>query len=417
MRRVAGAAAGIACGLLLASASAEVPIEQPGGVEVLPSPAHAHWIVVSDFVLQRSAFLDLDAGTFLGMVSTGEGVQEAAYPKRRPEFYLPETYYARGTRGARSDMVTIYDEVKLAPLAEIAIPPKRATNTLSVGNVALSDDDRFLAIFNMTPATSLSIVDMASRTFVGEVPTPGCGLVYAAGPRSFVMLCADGALLRVRLDDAGRALPLERSAPFFDPQRDPVTEKAVRAGARWIFVSFEGQVHEVDLSSGTPRFEKPWSLVDDADRAARWRIGGSQILALHVPSGRLYVLMHRGGPGSHKDPGTELWVYDLASHRRLQRIQARHPGLEILGESLQFGRKWMSPFNGLYDWLLDHVVPNPGIDRVVVTQDAHPLLATSGQRGGSLAVYDGLTGEFLGRVGSGSISPSGLAVPFGGEAP
>ncbi|HVH20311.1 MAG TPA: amine dehydrogenase large subunit [Myxococcota bacterium] len=416
MRRVVWQAAGVACAHWLVAARAELPVEQPGAVAVLP-PAQSHWIVVSDFVLQRSAFVDLDAGAFLGMVSTGYGVQEAAWPRTRAEFYLPETYYSRGTRGARSDVVTVYDQATLAPLAEIPLPPKRATNTLATGNVALSDDDRFLAVFNMTPATSLSIADVAARAFVGEVATPGCSLVYAAGPRSFMMLCADGALLHVALREDGRPARLERSAPFFDPERDPITEKAVRAGMRWLFVSFEGQVHEVDWTSGSPRFAAPWSLVDDALRAEGWRIGGSQILALHAPSGRLYVLMHQGGPDSHKDAGTELWVYDLASHSRVQRIPARHPGFEILGESPAFGRDWPTPFDGFYDWLLDNVAPHPGIDRVVVTQDGHPLVATSSERGGSLAIYDGLTGEFLRRVGSGGLSPSGLAAPFGAATP
>ena len=37
-----------------------------------------------------------------------------------------------------------------------------------------------------------------------------------------------------------------------------------------------------------------------------------QHLAVHQKSGRLYSLMHQGGPDTHKEPGTELWIYDLA---------------------------------------------------------------------------------------------------------
>jgi methylamine dehydrogenase heavy chain len=385
-------------------------------VAVLPAPASPHWAVVSDFVLGRSAFVDLDDGAFLGMISTGYGVQEAAYPRGLGEFYLPETYFSRGTRGVRSDVVSVYDRVTLAPIAEIEIPAKRATNTLASGNLALSDDDRFLAVWNMTPATSLSIVDVRARRFVEEVATAGCGMVYAGGTRAFLMLCADGALLRVALDDSGRKQGLERSAPFFDPNRDPVTEKAVRVGDRWLFVSFEGQVYPVDVGDGPPRFEAPWSLVDETLREQSWRSGGSQHFAVHEATGRLYALMHQGGPDSHKDPGTELWVFDLAARSRLLRIPLRHPGIEILGESLAFGQDWMPPFDGLYDWLLDHVVPNPGIDRLAVTQDARPLLVTSSERGGSLAVYDAQSGEFLRRIGSGSLAISGLAAPFGAPA-
>src|SRR5437870_2346736 len=84
------------------------------------------------------------------------------------------------------------------------------------------------ALFNLPPVTSLSIVDVKARRFTTEVPTPGCSLVYAAGPRRFLMLCANGAALIVVLDDAGQQTRVERSQPFFDPQKDPVTEKAVR---------------------------------------------------------------------------------------------------------------------------------------------------------------------------------------------
>jgi methylamine dehydrogenase heavy chain len=402
--------------LALSAARADVPVEQPGRVETLPA-AGAHWVVVSDFVLQRQAFLDLDAGRFLGMVSTGYSAPEAAYPRTRPEFYLPETYYARGTRGERTDVVTVYDLATLAPVAEVVLPPKRAINTLATANLALSDDDRFLAVFNMTPATSLSIVDVERRAFTAEIATPGCSLAYAAGPRTFHMLCADGALLTVVLAADGGSATLARSAPFFDPEADPVTEKSARSGMRRLFVSFEGNVHAVDFASGAPRFEPTWSLVDDAERAEGWRVGGAQHLALHAASGRLYALMHEGGADSHKDPGSELWVFDLDERRRLQRIALRHPGIEILGESLAFGQDWVSPFDGFYDWLLDNVVPNPGLDRVVVTQDAAPLVITSSERSGSLAVYDGLSGEFLRRVGSGSLSPAGLSAPFGAAAP
>src|SRR2546427_302941 len=138
-----------------------------------------------------------------------------------------------------------------------------------------------------------------------HVETPGCSLVYAAGTRRFLMLCANGAALSVLLDDEGGTARLERSEPFFDPQKDPVTEKAVRRGSERLVVSVEGVMHPVDVSCEKPRFGETWSLVDDADRRASWRIGGGQHLAVHAASGRLYALMHQGGPDTHKAPGSE----------------------------------------------------------------------------------------------------------------
>ncbi len=400
-------------------AEAEVPIERTGRVETLPSPLGAHWVFVADILLQRSALLDLDRGTFLGMISTGYGPQAAFFPRSRREFYLPETYYSRGSRGVRSDVVTVYDVDSLTPVDEIGIPPKRAMKVLPAANNALSDDDRFLAVFNMTPATSLSIVDVERRRFAGEVATPGCSLVYAAGARRFVMLCADGALLTVTLDDEGREVAKTRSQPFFDPHSDPVTEKPVRRGDRWFFVSFEGIVHPVDVAAAEPRFDEPWSLIDEADRAKSWRIGGSQHLAVHEASGRLYSLVHQGGADTAKHPGNEVWVYDLDAGTRIQRIELRHPGFAFLTASLSFGEAWTWPLNRLSDWLLDHVLPNPGLEHVQVTQDAEPLLITGTPFSGSLAVYDALSGEFLRRVAAGNISTHSLQVPWseGGPAP
>jgi methylamine dehydrogenase heavy chain len=412
MRRGLAAVALLA---LAASARAELPIESVGRVEVLPSSPRAHWVWVFDMVLKRSALLDLDRGAFLGMISTGFLSNAAVFPPRGREFYLPETYYSRGSRGERSDVVTIYDARSLAVVGEVGIPPKRAANVLTTGNCALSDDGRFLAVFNMTPATSLSIVDVVERRFAGEIQTPGCSLAYAAGPRRFLMLCTDGAPLSVSLDAHGREAGKRRGRPFFDPERDPVTEKAVRYGDTWLFVSFEGVVHPLDVSGEEPVALDTWSLLSDADRAEGWRIGGTQHLALHEGLGRLYSLVHQGGEDTHKEPGSELWVYDLARRERIQRVELHNPGISIISEEVAFGRDWPGPLSGLWDWMLDHVVPNPGIGQIAVTADAAPLLVTGSQIGGSVAVYDARSGDLLRRVSSGNLTTHTLQAPWGGE--
>ena len=60
----------------------------------------------------------------------------------------------------------------------------------------------------------------------------------------------------------------KRLAPFFDPQVDPVTEKAVRHGDQWLFVSFAGVIHPVGVGGPEPVFGEPWPLFSDADRDA-----------------------------------------------------------------------------------------------------------------------------------------------------
>jgi methylamine dehydrogenase heavy chain len=385
---------------------ADLPAEPVGRVEVLPQPPRAHWVWASDVILRRSALVDLDSGRMLGMVNGGFGPTVALFSATRGEIYVPETHYSRGSRGERADVLTIYDGASLAAVAEVMLPPRRAINALPMANAALSDDERFAAIFNSVPGTSLSIVDVERRSFAAEVSTPGCSLVYAAGPRRFALLCGDGSLLLLTVDEEGRELAKTRSRPFFDPDADPVTEKAVRVGDEWLFVSFEGRVVPVDVSGAEPRFGEPWSLLDQSDRADSWRIGGSQHLAVHAASRRLYSLVHQGGPDTHKEPGSELWVYDLATRARVARVELRSPGLTFLGEPIELGGG-----GRLWGWLLDAVL-GAGVDTIAVTQDAEPLLVTASGFSGGLALYDARTGEFLRRVYSGNLTTVALQAPF-----
>ena len=394
-------------------AGAEAPPETVGKVVVLPARPGPHWFWLSDILLHRTALFDADTGELLATLSSGTaGVGFVIAPLFAPdhrEVYLPETYYSRGVRGERTDVVTVYDSSTLQPLDEIGIPPRRAEYFPGNAANALSDDGRFVAVFNLTPVTSLSIVDVKARRFTTEVPTPGCSLVYAAGPRRFLMLCANGAALIVVLDDAGQQTRVERSQPFFDPQKDPVTEKAVRRGSEWLFVSFDGVVHPVDVAADAPRFGETWSLVGEADRRASWRIGGGQHLAVHAASGRLYALMHQGRPDTHKEAGTEVWVYDLSTRQRLQRIPVLNPLAGFVGQQLALsGRSRMARFTG---WFLPKVLPNPGIERILVTQDEHPVLVMSASLPPTLTVHDAMSGAVVRQVSEPGLAGSLLFAP------
>jgi methylamine dehydrogenase heavy chain len=395
-----------------APARSDLAPEPIGRVETLPVEVSPHWIWASDAVASRIALVDLADGRMLGVVDGGWGLTAGLFPAGGARLLIPETHYSRGSRGQRTDVVTFYDGTSLAPAGEVLIPAKRAFNALPVGNAALSDDDRFLAVFNMTPATSLSIVNLERRVFAGEVAIPGCALVYGAGPRRFLTVCADGTLLLVELDDQGNAIRKVRSDAFFDANADPITEKAVRRGDVWYFVSFEGRVHEVDVSGPLPSFRAPWSLFDEVARADRWRVGGRQLLTVHRTSGRLFALVHQGGPDTHKEAGREAWVYDLERRERVQRIALRNPGLTYLGVPMSFGEGWIWPFNRIYDALLS--LTPLGVASIAVTQDDEPILVTGSEFSGSLALYDATSGEFLRRIATGNMTNLVLQAPYGG---
>jgi methylamine dehydrogenase heavy chain len=214
-------------------------------------------------------------------------------------------------------------------LAEIELPLKRAAIVVYKNAAQLTVDEKFLLIFNLSPGTSVSVIDLAKREFVGEIATPGCSLVYPTHNSDFFMLCGDGSLLNIALDDKGAERSRSRSQPFIDIDADPLSEKASKVGDRWHFISFAGDVQPIASNRKRPRIEARWSTTTDVERAANWRPAGWHGTAAH-PDNKLWVGMTpKGYEGSHKDPAPEVWLFDTKKHKRLGRIKMRTPALSI----------------------------------------------------------------------------------------
>ena len=380
---------------------ADVPIEAVGKSEALPPFKHT-WFWSNDAMLHRVTLTDYETNRMLGSV---DGSWLITTPltlhHSNREFFVPATYYSRGSRGERTDVITFYDSHSLTPNGEVILPPKRAMNSLPMANALVTDDDKFLVVFNMVPAQSISVVDIAQRKFVTEIATPGCGLVYGAGAHRVMMFCGNGDLMLVTLNDNGMEKSIERVAAQFDPQQDPVREVGQRIGDTWYFVSFNGFVYSIDVSQPKPVFEKPWSLFSDKERKANWRIGGRQYLAVHGASHRLFVLLHQGEPGTHKLGGTHVWVYDTQTHRQLDKVKLKSPGFTFTSEPLTFNDNWTWLYNFLTDF--SFAEPHARPDLIAVTQDEHPAFLLSGESTGMVAVYDALTMKFRHRVATANI--------------
>jgi methylamine dehydrogenase heavy chain len=270
---------------------AQLPID-PLRVQQLPARSSPHWVWLNDFSFLhvtdgRAVLIDADHGQVRGMLSTGYNFVSVVLPRDGSVIYAPETYFARGTRGVRTDVITFYDPAHLAPTGEVVIPTKRASAIPMFAQAVLTDDDRFLLIYNFTPAQSTSVVDTRSRKFVGELDTAGCALMYPTGPRDFFAICADGGLLSVTLDDSGQAAHVSHSAPLFDPRKDPLSEKAVRDGITWYFVSFDSDIYPIETARRGSVLKPRWSLVSAQERKDGWRSGGLQQIALHRAKRRL----------------------------------------------------------------------------------------------------------------------------------
>lgn len=392
----------------IAQASDLVP-DPLGVIRLLPDGPRDHWVWVSDRLFRHNLLFDGDSGRVLGTldVASSLGGRIPLTSATLHEFYVVESVYTRGHRGERHDFVTIYDAATLAAKGEIEIPPLAAETGAGVALTAILDGGDVLLVYNQNPS-SVSVADVVGRRLAGTVDVAGCAGVYPTGARSFASLCGDGTVIQVFLDDAGKQQSMHRSEVFFDALEDPVTEKGVRRGQHWLFASFNGRLHEVDFSGAEPQAGEAWSLFSEGERSSGWRVGGVQHLALHARSGRLYSFVHRGGPGSHKDPGEEIWVYDLASKSRVQTIPVPNllpafvrPLLGIERESL-----WFRALEGVLSWL-----PGPGAHSMAVTQDAEPLLFVRNADIGALGVIDAMSGTRLREIEEAGLSGANLGVP------
>ena len=147
--------------------------------------------------------------------------------------------------------------------------------------------------------------------------------------RGFLQICGDGAMQLLRFDANGEETQRVRSKTFFDIQLDPVFDKPVPMGERWLLTSYGGQVFEVSVNGRKIDISKPWSMVSEAELAAGWRPGGGQHVAYHPGLDLLFVLMNPGGEFSHDSAGTEIWVFDRGAQRRVHRTPIEYKGTDL----------------------------------------------------------------------------------------
>jgi methylamine dehydrogenase heavy chain len=332
-------------------------------VERLP-PSSPHRVYLFDEMFdnendQRVRVYDGDTYRRLGQIDAGFFPSINLSPDGTSTV-VATTYFARGSHGARTDVVEFTDNSTLAVTREIVLPPKRAQTLATLFNLAYSADGHFLYAAYITPAASFGVLDPAQGTVLGEIDTAGCVLAIPSGPNRVSSICESGRLLTVTLDAQGREASRAMSEPFFDADRDPIFVQGIRTTRGFAFLSFLGEVHEIDFSGAQPLLAQPWSLTSVAEHG-HWRPGAEQVGAIHRGLGRLYVPMHEGGEGTHKDGGTEVWVFDLATHKRLARWPLASQGLAR-------------------------------IVAVEVTQDAQPILFVATEKA-DLAVLDAVTGR------------------------
>ncbi len=314
--------------------AADLPIETIPSSETLPEKYPDTWVFAHDFnfyslIDGKITIIDVAAPSrnFKGIVGAS-GFASFQHSKSRPELYSAQSFYSRGTYGERTDVVVIIDTASLKPIDEIIIPSKRQQVVTQKNSFQLTDDERMGLVMNFTPAASVTIVDLVNRKVLGEIAIPGCNFVFPTGKRGFSTLCADGTLATYGLSAEGAVTSSSRTEAFIDIDNDPIFVKNAIVGGITYFPSFRSRIQPVDFRSANPRVLDDWNMVPAELHQENWRPSGWQVVAGNDEE--LFVLMQADGKdGSHKDGGTEVWVFKPVPGTLKRRIKLGTAGISI----------------------------------------------------------------------------------------
>lgn len=359
----------LASALSGASAEAQTYDSIVGETGTLGTP-NEHWFsVVGDDI---AYLIDGDAGEMRGTLTLSMFSPAVEPAVGAGKIYSYGSFYTRTYYGDRTDVVLVFDLDSTIPVKEVEIPPKSA----GIGHNGMIGliEDRFIGVWNITPAMSVSMVDTQTDTFVTEISTPGCAGVYPV-TRGFLMPCADGRVQYVMLDDAGLEVDRVRSEVFFTIDDDPVFDYAVPGDSGWIFMSLEGQVYQVSVDGDELTVAEPWSINPTDVEGARdlnnvpieaddaWRIGGRQPFAYNAAKQLLVTLMHEGGgQETFEDGGTQIWAFSMETGRRAYVLEMEEG---VHAKSLE------------------------------LTSDEAPLLLITTDKDGELLIHDALSSQLL----------------------
>lgn len=355
-----------------AAPPAPLPEEPIPSVLKLPEDYPKSWVLVHDFnfnALVDGRIVVVDTATPAsprkGMVRAAQFANMLFAPAKR-EIYTAETFYSRLTRGERTDAITIWDTATLQPKGEIVLPGgKRHLSVTYTGTFQLTNADKWALVSNFTPAQSVTVVDLEGRQVLGEIDLSGCSHTYPTGPRGFTSFCADGSLISVQLDEKGAVASSKTIDKVQDIDNQAMFQMPAMIGRTAWFVTYRGLLKGFDLSGPVAKPLAVKLSVGTAEGGQpEWRPGGWQVIAADT-KGLLYVLMTPAGKeGSHKDGGSEVWVIDPTSGKRINRIA-------LQGHSAS----------------------------IAVTREAAPRLVVS-RADAAIDVYDAASGAFVHTLGN-----------------
>ena len=246
------------------------------------------------------------------------------------ELYAVDTYWEKHTRGRRSDYIVVRDARTLDVKEDIPLPTGRLLIVSKKFNFDVTPDGHYGLTYSLAPSTAVTVTDLKARKPVGSIPIPGCGLIFAQAPNRFSSLCADGSIATVTFDESAKG-SIKRADKVFDAKNDPAFEHSAwdKKHQMLYLITYAGDVVPVSLAGSRPL---PPPNGPSRRRSSASPAGGraaGRSVTFTLANRRLYVLMHQGRPWTHKNSGTEVWEFDAATGKRLQRIKLTEPAQTV----------------------------------------------------------------------------------------
>ena len=257
-----------------------------------------------------------------GNIGSGNFSQMLMSPDKS-SVYTSSVFMRRYTYGEVEAVITEWDSQALTSKREIVVSDKLAQTLSQRGALNLSADGGYLVVQNATPATSVSIVDLAENKELVEIPTPGCWTAYPSiEGNAFSTLCGDGTVVKYSYSADGSFGDPAKSDKIFDPDANPLFGNAVRVDGNLVYVSYAGALTVVDDSADVPTLVK---TIDFAEEG--WAPSGYNLMGYHDPSKTLFITMHSNPfDGSHKVPAEEIWAINMESGTVSGRSEAHGEG-------------------------------------------------------------------------------------------
>ncbi|SDW31010.1 methylamine dehydrogenase heavy chain [Celeribacter indicus] len=273
-------------------------------------PSSVNVLGAEDFAMKGN----VGPGTTAQMVLSGDG----------RTLYTTSVYFARYTYGEVTNVFHSWDVDTLSIKGEFEFGNKMAHVEAQPALLSLTADEAYALAQNATPATSISVIDIAAGAQIAEIPTPGCwGAFPATSGMKFTTICGDGTFQSYSFDAEGGFGEPGKSEPIFDVDADALFTNGVRVGETLVYLSYGGTLYVVDDSGDVPVLSETIPLTGGV--LGGWAPGGSEVIAYNAPTNTAFVLMHSASyDGSHKNGATEIWTVDMETKSVVGRSPANH---------------------------------------------------------------------------------------------